>query len=119
MQSSCCRTIALALVTVVFMFHDVTPGGFGSEGGRADRLCSIAECSETSFFNRLSAEWINQTSANDGSGQGYILIKMTKDWELHSAHVHAPRGSRLGEQLVRQSGGSIDLDLLGSCPSFG
>lgn len=69
-------------------------------------------CSIASLFNSVASDWINASQSNDGSGQGYVLIKLDKHWNLHSAYIHAPRGFRLGEALVKANGGQVDLTTL-------
>jgi len=96
--------------------ENITSGSFGHArvGMLRDNVESsrTGDCSISSLFNQISGDWISQTTSSDGSSEGEIIIKMDKNWELVSAYIDAPRGSRLGEQLVRQSGGSIDLDAI-------
>lgn len=59
------------------------------------------------LFAKITESWI---MANvKGGSPSYIFIRLDKDWTIVKAYIHAPRGQRLAEQLLRSAGGNLDI----------
>ncbi len=59
------------------------------------------------LFAKISESWI---MANvKGGSPSYIFIRLDKGWTIVKAYIHAPRGQRLAEQLLRSAGGNLDI----------
>ncbi len=72
-----------------------------------------SEFSAESLFRRIVEQWIRQTKAPGEKDEGARLeISLDKDWQVISASINAPRGSRLAQRLLKLQGGSIDLNEL-------
>lgn len=59
------------------------------------------------LFTRITESWI--TANIKGGTPSYVFIRLDKNWTIVKAYIHAPRGQRLAEQLLRNAGGSFDV----------
>jgi hypothetical protein len=59
--------------------------------------------SPEALFKLISEKWI-------GGVKGHVFIRLDKNWNVLVAHIHAPRGQRLAEALLRAGGGKVNLN---------
>jgi hypothetical protein len=62
-----------------------------------------------SLFTQISEGWINESKAPDKEYAAEVLIKLDKDWNVLSAYIDAPRGSRIAEELSNSGAQKVDL----------
>ncbi len=57
------------------------------------------------IFRVLSADWISSSTISGGWGvhHGKIVIRLNKDFSVKDAHILAPGGQKLAEQLVKEA----------------
>jgi hypothetical protein len=73
-------------------------------------LSKMATSSHSSeaLFQKLVECWIG--GAKVGEKPAHVFIRLDKDWKVVTAHINAPRGQRLAEQLLRISKGKVKLN---------
>lgn len=65
--------------------------------------------SPQALFTKITELWIK--SSGTAAKPSRLFIRLDKNWNVITAHIHAPRGQRLAERLLRNApGGKIDLN---------
>lgn len=69
--------------------------------------------SEAGLYQMMAERWISGSVIEaETKAKGYVFIRLNKDWKVVVAHIHAPGGERLAEQLLREQGGTVNLNEL-------
>lgn len=60
------------------------------------------------LFELISESWISKNIAPGKKYPAEVVIKLDKNWQVLSAYLDAPRGSRIAEELAKH--GALDLN---------
>lgn len=57
------------------------------------------------LFQMIATLWINQSNTNN-----HLFVRINQNWEVVTAHIHAPMGQKLAEQLLKTNIGEVNLN---------
>jgi hypothetical protein len=68
--------------------------------------------SEAGLYQVMAEKWISGSVSGEGEGKtkGWVYIRLDKSWNVVNAFIHAPGGARLAEQMLREEGGTVNLN---------
>lgn len=61
------------------------------------------------LFTKMASEWIRGTTLGSSGTPSKLVIAVDDDWKLINAHILAPRGDRIAEELMRSHKNNVNL----------
>jgi hypothetical protein len=65
--------------------------------------------SVSGFFTAITRSWVLGSRDPKSGSLSYLELEIDGNWQVDKASLHAPRGSRIAEALMKQHGGNLNL----------